>query len=132
MPKVDKRVAANDTNQVEQHHSREEVLCFKVDRQKQYSELSGRILHAESAEDTKQSTTSSTTPDEDLRNDASVLHEHGRQMLRITGQHTRSEEERPYVRSITFEQSRVPHRKHEVVRGPHIDCQMHGSGMHKH
>ena len=101
---VDEGITTNDTDQVKEHDCWKEVLRLEVDWQEQYTELSSRILHAKSAENTKQSTTRSTAPNEDLRDDASVLRKHGSKVLRVSGKHTRGEEECSYVRRIALEQ----------------------------
>ena len=132
MTKIDERISANNSDQVKQHNCRKEVLGLKRHGQEQYPELGVGVLHAESTQDTKQSTTGSTTPDEDFWDDAPILCEYRREVLRISGQYTGSKEEGTNMRRVAFKQVRVSYGKHEVVSSPHVDCQVHRSRVHKH
>ena len=119
--KVDKRVTTDDSYQIEQHDSGEEVLCLEVNWDEQDPELRSGVFCAESAENAKKSATGSTTSNEYFWHSAPVLREHGREVLRVSGQHSRSKKERSYVWRIALEQPRVTYRAHEVVRRVHID-----------
>jgi hypothetical protein len=132
MTKVDKGVPPDHANEVEQHDSREEVLGLKLEGKEQDTKFSGRILHAERTQDSKERTTGATATDEDLRYCACVPRKDGRPVLCESRQHTRRQEEGKCVVRVTLEQPRVPYRQHEVPRSPHVEQEMHWSRVNEH